>query len=175
MKLSPRGRSDAQSRGWRFVRTAGGLERVAQPCQIVEHDAHEHLGWLIKRIQHSHHRALDKELAPIGVSLVQWNALREIDRNPGCSQHHLAEVTFNSEQAFGTLLNRLIAAGLIERRAGLGRATVHGLTRKGKAQLRDGQKVMLAVTGASFDALDDAERDTLARLLSKVLGAQLER
>jgi hypothetical protein len=36
--------------------------------------------------------------------LVQWNALREIERNPGCSQHRLAERTFNSDQAFGSLL-----------------------------------------------------------------------
>ena len=134
----------------------------------------EHLGWLIKRIQHGHHRALDKELAPIGVSLVQWNALREIDRNPGSSQHSLAEATFNSDQAFGTLLNRLIAASLIERGAGAGRAVVHRLTRKGKATLRGGQKIMFAVTHASFGALDDEERDTLAHLLSKVLGVQFE-
>ena len=134
----------------------------------------EHLGWLIKRIQHGHHRALDKELASVGVSLVQWNALREIDRNPDRSQHQLAEITFNSDQAFGTLLNRLIAADLIERRAGLGRATVHRLTRKGRAKLRDGQHIMFTVTHASFRALDDDEGDTLVRLLSKVLGVQNE-
>lgn len=134
----------------------------------------EHLGWLIKRIQHGHHRALDKQLAPIGVSLVQWNALREIDRNPGCSQHHLAELTFNSDQAFGTLLNRLHAAGLIEARASVGRATVHRLTTKGKAMLRNGQRIMFAVTDSSFSVLNDAERGTLARLLSKVLDAHRE-
>ena len=136
--------------------------------------ASELLGWLIKRIQHGNHRALDEKLAPIGVSLVQWNALREIDRNPERSQHQLAEITFNSDQAFGTLLNRLITADLIERRAGLGRATVHWLTRKGKAKLRDGQHIMFAVTQASFGALDDGERNTLVRLLSKVLGVQDE-
>lgn len=129
----------------------------------------EHLGWLIKRIQHRHHRALDRELGSLGVSLVQWNALREIDRNPGFSQHQLAERTFNSDQAFGTLLNRLQAADLIERRAADGRATIHRLTKRGKALLREGQTVMLAVTGISFDALSKSERETLARILTKVL------
>src|SRR5579859_1946204 len=43
----------------------------------------EQLGWLVKRLQHRHHRVLDENLTPLGVSLVQWNALREIDRNPG--------------------------------------------------------------------------------------------
>jgi DNA-binding MarR family transcriptional regulator len=132
----------------------------------------ETLGWLIKRIQYGHHRALDKHLAPLGVSLVQWNALREIERNPGRSQHHLAECTFNSDQAFGTLLVRLQAAGWIERRPGAGRATIHKLTPKGQALLRDGQKIMSEVTSASFAPLRKDERQTLARLLTKVAEAR---
>jgi DNA-binding MarR family transcriptional regulator len=132
----------------------------------------EHLGWLIKRIQHGHHRALDRNLAPVGVSLVQWNALREIERNPGSSQHRLAERTFNSDQAFGTLMTRLQAAGLVERHPGTGRATIHRLTPKGKALLRDGQKVMSEVLTASFAPLRQQERQALGRLLTKVLDAR---
>ena len=105
----------------------------------------EHLGWLIKRVQHGHHRALDARLAPLGLSLVQWNALREIDRHPGCSQLQLAEWTFNSAQALGTLVTRLLALGLVERRPGKGRATVHRLTPRGQALLREGQVVMSRV------------------------------
>jgi DNA-binding MarR family transcriptional regulator len=94
------------------------------------------------------------------VSVVQWNALREIDRNPGCSQHHLAELTFNSDQAFGTLLNRSHAAGLVEASASVRRATLHRLTTKGKAMLRYGQKVVFKVTDFSFRALTDNRRRT---------------
>ena len=132
----------------------------------------EQLGWLLKRIQHGHHRALDRDLARLGVSLVQWNALREIERNPGCSQHQLAERTFNSDQAFGTLLIRLQAAGWIERHPGVGRATIHQLTSEGMAVLRDGQKIMARVTTASFAPLRKDDRQTLARLLNKVFDAQ---
>jgi len=132
----------------------------------------EHLGWLVKRLQHRHHRALDTNLARLGVSLVQWNALREIDRNPGCSQRQLAERTFNSDQAFGTLVTRLQARGLVERHQGVGRATVHELTARGKALLRDGQKIMSGVVGASFAPLKKHEREELARLLTKILDAQ---
>jgi DNA-binding MarR family transcriptional regulator len=132
----------------------------------------EHLGWLIKRIQHGHHRDLDKRLTPLGVSLVQWNALREIERHPGCSQHQLAERTFNSDQAFGTLLVRLQGAGWIERHPGAGRARIHKLTPKGHTLLRAGQKVMSEVTSASFAPLLKDERQLLARLLTKVLDAR---
>lgn len=132
----------------------------------------EALGWLIKRVQHGHQRALDKSLAKLGVSLVQWNAIREIDRNPGYSQHRLAEQTFNSDQAFGTLLTRLQSAGLIERHPGMGRATVQRLTPKGRELLQEGQKILSEVTNASFALLSEPEREEFARLLDKVLAAR---
>lgn len=130
----------------------------------------EQLGWLIKRIQHRHHRALETALAPQGLSLVQWNALREIDRNQGASQHQLAELTFNSDQGFGALLSRLERLGLIERSASNGRARLPQLTLEGEAQLNEGKKAMSKVTGASFSSLSDTDRRTLERLLVKVLG-----
>jgi len=129
----------------------------------------EQLGWLVKRLQHRHHRVLDENLTPLGVSLVQWNALREIDRNPGAPQRRLAQCTFNSDQAFGTLVARLLQRRLVERRAGVGRAIVHRLTPRGRALLRRGQKVMSQVTRASFAPLTGSERDQLERLLTKVL------
>ncbi|WNG28856.1 MarR family transcriptional regulator [Cystobacter fuscus] len=131
------------------------------------------LGLLIKKVQHRHHRALDARLGSLGISLVQWNALREIDRNPGSSQLRLAELTFNSAQAFGTLTTRLMRLGLIERRPGEGRATVHTLTPKGKALLRQGRELHLEVASASFAPLDEDERAVLMRLLTKLLDAEL--
>ena len=130
----------------------------------------EHLGWLIKKIQHGHHRALDKNLAPLGISLIQWNALREIERNPGASQHQLAERTFNSDQSFGSLATRLQTAGLIERYPGRGRANLLRLVKKGDVLLQEGQKIMTAVVTASFAPLDQTEREELARLLTKISG-----
>jgi DNA-binding MarR family transcriptional regulator len=130
----------------------------------------EQLGWLIKKVQHGHHRALDAALAPLGVSLVQWNALREIDRHPGCSQHQLAEATFNSDQALGTLLGRLHRMGLILRERGSGRAQVHQLTQRGIEMLEKGGKIRAGVLGKSLGALSAAEGVELGRLLSKVGG-----
>ena len=130
----------------------------------------ESLGLLIKRAQHRHHRALEARLAPLGISLVQWSALREIDRNPGSSQHGLAELTFNSDQAFGTLTTRLLRLGLVKRRPGEGRAVVHRLTAKGETLLHQGREIMLEVLAASFAPLDQDERAQLTGLLTKLLG-----
>ena len=131
----------------------------------------EHLGWLIKRVQHRHHRALDANLARLGVSVVQWNALREIDRNPSFSQHQLAERTFNSDQAFGALLGRLQGRGLVARRRGFGRASLHRLTPEGAALLREGPAIMALELATSFAPLREEEREDLALLLEKVLAA----
>ena len=129
----------------------------------------ESLGLSIKRLQHRHHRAMEIRLAPLGVSLVQWNALREIDRNPGASQHRLAELTFNSDQAFGTLISRLLRLKLVERRPGAGRATLHRLTSKGEALLRQGRGPFLGVLANSFAPLNEEERVALMSLLEKLL------
>ncbi len=130
----------------------------------------EHLGLLVKQLQHRHHRALDARLAPLGISLVQWNALREIVRHPGSSQHRLAEITFNSDQAFGTLLTRLLRLGLVERHPGAGHATVHHLTAKGETLFQEGHTLVLEVFAQSFAPLNEDERALLCGLLAKMLG-----
>ena len=138
---------------------------------IVMSSSLESLGLLIKTVQHRHHRALDAKLAPLGVSLVQWSALREIDRHAGLSMHGLAELTFNSDQAFGTLATRLLRRGLIERRPGPGRVTIHRLTAKGETLLDQGRAPVLETLAKSFAALSEDERALLEGLLTKMLGS----
>ena len=128
----------------------------------------EVLGLLIKTVQHRHHRALDAALSEIGITLVQWNALREVDRNPAASMHALAELTFNSDQAFGTLASRLLRAGLIERQQGPGRVLVHILTDQGKALLKEGNGRHAAVMHTAFAVLSVEDRDTLGRILRQL-------
>ena len=132
----------------------------------------ENLGLLVKRVQHANHRALEAALADVGLSLLQWNALREIDRNPGVSMHRLAELTFNSDQGFGALVARLLRDGLVERREGAGRALTHGLTREGAARFRKGDRIYAKVAEASFSALNADEREALSRLLRKLVEAK---
>ena len=133
----------------------------------------EALGHLIKTVQHRHHRALDTALGALGISLVQWNALREIDRNPAASMHRLAELTFNSDQAFGTLVSRLLRAGLIERRQGRGRVLVHALTEEGKLLFDKGLLRHDAVLETSFAALSGDEQNTLGTVLAKLIQSSI--
>ena len=130
----------------------------------------EDIGLLIKRAQYRHHRGSDAALAPLGISFVQWNALREIARHPSTPQRRLAELTFNSDQAFGTLCTRLEDAGWITRSPGPARALFLSLTREGERLRQAGQKRFTEVLEDSFARLNARERSTLHSLMTKLLG-----
>jgi DNA-binding MarR family transcriptional regulator len=129
----------------------------------------ERLGRAVKQAQHRQHRAADAALRAIGTTLVQWDALRAIAAEPGASAHRLALATFQTDQAFGTLANRLEAQGMIVRAAGEGRRVEHRLSAKGEAMLREGNVVIQGVRGALYAGLGKADRRALAALLERVL------
>ena len=126
------------------------------------------LGRAIKQAQYRHHRQLDMRLAAVGTTLAQWDALRAIECQPGASAHDLALFTFQSDQAFGTLANRLLAQHLIERRPGQGRRLEHHLTPAGQALLAAAHPVANEVLGESFAELTEEERGALLGLLLRI-------
>jgi DNA-binding MarR family transcriptional regulator len=132
-------------------------------------NALEKLGLSIKQLQNRHHRALDVGLAPLGVTLVQWHAMREISQNQGRPQLRIAEATFNSAQALGTLVTRLERANLVFRAPLGGRALTLSLTAKGEELLEQGRAIVLEVLAESFGGLSKTERIDLQRLISKAL------
>ncbi|WP_066039273.1 MarR family winged helix-turn-helix transcriptional regulator [Herbiconiux solani] len=134
----------------------------------------ELLGQAIKRAQYRNHRTMDAALRDIGVSLVQWDALRAIERMPGASGHDLAVVTFQSDQAFGTLANRLVDRGLVARTAGRGRRLEHVLTDDGRQVLADGHAIAGDVLDDLFTPLPEPDRATLLRLLQTLTDPQAD-
>jgi DNA-binding MarR family transcriptional regulator len=129
------------------------------------------IGLSVKRLQVRHHRAIDSELAPLGISLVQWDALRHLDQNPGASLHLLARLTFQSDQAFGTLAGRMLERGLIERVPSPGRAARHRLTEKGYELRKAGGHIVERVLADSFSALTPTQLATFDKLLIRLLGS----
>lgn len=137
------------------------------------HSELQELGRAVKQVQYRQHRALDRALGDIGTTLAQWDALRAIGRSPGASARELAAATFQTEQAFGTLIGRLTAPGLVERRPGHGRRIEHRLTPAGERLLAAGHKVADTVLAAHFAPLPDEDRTELLGLLRR-LAAQPE-
>lgn len=130
------------------------------------------VGLSIKRVQNRHHRAVDASLAPLGISLVQWDALRHLNRNPDASLHDLAQLTFQSDQAFGTLATRMVDRGLIERVTGPGRAIRHRLTDRGAELLQRGSALVDGVLTESFAGLNSRQLQQLGSLLDRLLAEQ---
>ena len=124
---------------------------------------------LVKRLQHRHHRALTAALAPLGVSLVQWDTLRHLGRDHDASLHALAQLTFQTDQSFGSLAGRMVERGLIERVPGPGRAVRHRLTERGEEVRRAGEIATDEVFAASLAALTQDRLDQLGDLLDLVL------
>lgn len=128
----------------------------------------------VKRVQHRHHRAFTAVLADLGVSLVQWDTLRHLRRHPDASLHTLAQLTFQTDQSFGTLAARMADRGLIERLDGPGRAVRHRITAKGERVRAAGERRIRAVQRQSFAGLSAAQIDELTRLLGIVLDTPLD-
>jgi len=129
------------------------------------------IGRAVKRLQMHHHRTMNARLEPLGLSIVQWDALRHLDENPGASLHRLAQLTFQTDQAFGALAARMIDRGLIERVPGPGRAVRHRLTTKGVELRRAGGGMVEEVLSTSFAPLDRARLAAFDATLLDLLDA----
>jgi DNA-binding MarR family transcriptional regulator len=127
------------------------------------------IGLSIKKLQARHHRAIDAALRPKGLSLVQWDALRHLHENPDASLRDLVRLTFQSEQAAGTLANRLVAGGLVRRAEGPGRAVRHQLTQRGAQLLVAGSEIVEGVLAESFASLGPEELSCFDSLLGRLL------
>ncbi len=127
------------------------------------------IGGRVKRLQVRHHRAINAELAPLGISTVQWDALLKLGQHPDASLHDLARLTYQTDQAFGTLAIRMIERGLIERVPGPGRAVRHQITQKGHQLRVAADAVVEGVLAASFASLSPDELAVFDALLVKIL------
>jgi DNA-binding MarR family transcriptional regulator len=131
----------------------------------------QEIGLSVKRLQARHHRTANARLAPLEISLVQWDALRHLHMNPEASQHTLAQLTFQTDQAFGALATRMIERGLIERVPGPGRAIRHRLTAKGEQLREAGDRILGEVLADSFAPLTPTQLGTFDQLLCRLLDA----
>lgn len=127
------------------------------------------IGLAVKRLQVQHHRTIDHRLAPLGISIVQWDALRHLHENPGASLHDLARLTFQTDQSLGTLATRMIDRGFIERVPGKGRAVRHRLTDKGEELLGQAGEIVRATLVESFSPLSPEEQQAFGDMLARML------
>jgi DNA-binding MarR family transcriptional regulator len=132
----------------------------------------QNLGLSIKHLQQRHHIKANRRLASLGISLVQWDTLRHIQQNPDASMHALAQMTYQSDQAFGTLADRMTKKNLIMPRAGTGRAIHLGLTKQGLKFFTQGEEIMEQVLSETFNQLSSEQLSELGEILTILLNTQ---
>ena len=131
------------------------------------------VGLSIKRVQHHNHREMNKKLHTLGISLVQWDTLRHISEQPNASMHKIALLTFQSDQALGTLATRMQKQGLIIKSNGSGRANKLSLTKKGVELQSLGSNVVEDILAETFSPLSAPQMETLDSLLCQILNMRL--
>jgi DNA-binding MarR family transcriptional regulator len=74
------------------------------------------LSFLIHDVSRMRRTAYDQLMKPLGVTRAQWWVLAHLSRNDGMMQTQLADALDVGKASLGTLIERLEASGLIERR-----------------------------------------------------------
>jgi len=96
------------------------------------------LGYQLRRAQFAYRSALDRALAPVGLSSASYLALATLDMGPGLSSAALSRRCGVTAQAMNTVLRSLETEGLVERtpHATHGRIREARLTEAGRTALR---------------------------------------
>lgn len=132
-------------------------------------DPTQDLGFLMYETSRLLRRELDRRLKPLGLTQVQWRALAILSRQEGINQATLAERLEVRPITLGRLIDRLEAAGWVERRPDPGdrracrlylTSQVQPLLTQIRAEAREVRKA----------ALDNLEPEVRATLMSALRG-----
>lgn len=74
------------------------------------------LSFLIHDVSRMRRTAYDQLMKPLGVTRSQWWVLAHLSRHDGMMQTELADALDVGKASLGSLVERLVAAGLVERR-----------------------------------------------------------
>jgi DNA-binding MarR family transcriptional regulator len=119
-------------------------------------------GFLIHDVSRLRRVVVDRALKPLGITRSQWWVLAFLSRRDGMTQTALAADLDLTEVAIGGLLDRMEAAGFVERRADQsdGRARRVYLTRAGAKMVA---AIRESVEAVELEILERIPEDALAQ------------
>ncbi len=88
------------------------LHNPAPQLRAVDHG----IGFLIGDSSRMLRRIFNERITPLGLTQAQWRALVHLSRNEGLNQVSLAELLEVQPITVARLIDKLVAAGLVERR-----------------------------------------------------------
>jgi DNA-binding MarR family transcriptional regulator len=128
------------------------------------------LGFLIHDVSRMRRSAFDSFMRPLGITRAQWWVIAHLSRQDGMMQIQLADILDVGKASLGTVIDRLEASGLVERRPDPvdRRANRLFMTRKSHRMIDRMQAAERHFSEQSLRRLSAAEREELARMLSLV-------
>ena len=132
-------------------------------------------GFLIHDVSRLRRIVIDRALKPLGITRSQWWVLAFLSRRDGMTQTALAADLDLTKVAIGGLIDRMEAAGYVERRTDKrdARARRVMLTRAGQRLIATIRESVDAAERAILADLSEAELDAAALALVKIKGTLL--
>lgn len=123
------------------------------------------VGYALKQAASALRAAMETDLRGLDLTVSQYSCLELLRQRPGLSASELARGTFVTRQSMQTLVEGLVARGLLERpeRPERGRALPARLTPEGLAAVEEASRVVAGVEQRMLAGLD---RDGRAALLA---------
>jgi DNA-binding MarR family transcriptional regulator len=130
----------------------------------------ETIGFLLNDTARLFRRAFNARVRDSGVTALQWRLVTYLFRHDGIRQGPLAELIEVEPITLSRMVDRLVEAGLVERRADPTdrRAWLLYLTPRAHAMLESQRHVAEQLTEEATDGLTAAERDQLVALVGRV-------
>ena len=127
----------------------------------------DHIGYLVKQLQHAMRSQMDRGLRTIDLSMAQYALLTAIDEAPGSSGAEIARRCFITPQSVTGLIAGLSKAKLIKRKASAthGRIIEVALSAAGRERLEKARSIVIDVEEKMLQTVDEAQRKNLAELL----------
>ncbi|MGA0532277.1 MarR family winged helix-turn-helix transcriptional regulator [Hansschlegelia sp. KR7-227] len=140
--------------------------------QIGGLSAATEFGYQLAFVARRWRKALDEALADFGLTDASWRPLLHLGRlGDGARQNDLARSLGIEGPSLVRLLDRLAAAGLLERREDPTdrRAKTLHLTAEGRALVRRLQDVVVKACGAMVEGVSAQELETCLRVFARVV------
>jgi len=129
-----------------------------------------HLTYQLARAEHLLEQRLDHALDQVGLTLRQFTVLAHVGRAPGLSRADVARLLLTTPQAVGGLVQRLVAAGLIQRAASSpGLPIGLTLTPAGEEALRRAAPIAREAENTAVAAVAEDERRRVGVVLDQLI------
>lgn len=125
------------------------------------------LGFLIHDVSRLRRVVFDRSLRPFGSTRSQWWVLAFLSRDDGMAQSKLAEELDMGKVGLGGLIDRLEAAGLVERRPAPDDRRVKRvfLTREGRHLVARNRQLNMKMNAAILRGISHEDREATIRAL----------